>query len=221
MSTQRYLTGELVRKGRANQSSSARWDVSIDFSIDAEPRSVFYALTMPEYLETWLRPPGCRSACVTEKQSGYSIQFCSDDGGPGMVDVSWNISRLDQIVMSWNVEGSTSAVSIRLQPGASRTILHLRHSCIASAESSIWHGHLWTSSLERLALLIEHPGAAGNQARAHIRAISTLHRSSVATQDPTRLHADADLVRMGEALFTPTLSPRSIAFRYSLEREPV
>ena len=187
MSTQRYLTGELLRKGRANQSSSARWDVSIDVSIDAEPRSVFYAWTMPEYLETWLRPPGCRAASVIEKPSGFSIQFSGDD--LVLVDVSWNISRVDQMEMIWNVEGNTSAVSIRLQPGTGRTILHLRHRCLASVESSIWHGHLWTSSLERLATLIEHPGAAENHGRARIRAISSLHRGGVAGQLHTSLQA--------------------------------
>lgn len=185
MSTQRYLTGELLRKGRANQASTARWDVSIDFSIDAEARSVFYALTMPEYLEAWLRPSRCRAASVAEKERGYSIQFLSDDSEPVSADVSWNVSQLDQMVLTWNLDRNTSTVYIRLQPCAGRTILHLRHCHLASAEDSIWHGDLWTSSLERLASVVEHPDA-GKQARARIRAISTLHRRGLAAPDAGR-----------------------------------
>lgn len=192
MSTQRYLIGELLRKGRANQASAARWDFSIDFGIDAECRSVFYALTMPEYLETWLRPPDCSAVSVLQKPSAYSIQFLCNNRQPIRAEASWNLCRIDQMVLSWSVDGNTSTVFIRLQPCADRTILHLRHRRFASAEESLWHGELWTSSLERLALLIEHPGVDGS-ARARVRAISTLHRSSAAAQDQSRIHETVKL----------------------------
>lgn len=178
MSTQRYLIGELLRKGRANQASAARWDFSIDFGIDAEPLSVFYALTTPEYLETWLRPAGCRIVSVAQKPSRYSIQFLCDDLPPLTVGAFWGLCRPDQMVLNWFLSGNTSTVYIRLQPCAGRTILHLRHRGFASAQDSLWHGDLWTSSLERLASILEHPQEDGSSARARIRAISPLHRGS-------------------------------------------
>lgn len=176
VSTQRYLIGQLLRKGRANQSSAARWDFSIDLGIDAESRAVFYALTLPEYLEAWLRPAGCRRVCVVGKPSGFRIQFFSDDIALVTVDADSSICRPDQIVLNWTVGSSTSIVYIRLQSCAGRSILHLRHRGFASEQESIWHGDLWTSSLERLASFLEHRSTDGHTARARIRAISALHR---------------------------------------------
>ena len=178
MSTQRYLIGDLLRKGRANQTSTSRWDFSIDLGIEAEYQSVYYALAMPEYLETWLRPAGCGSVSLVQKPSGYSIKFLFGDLLPSInVDVSFNICLLNQVVLNWTMAGSTSIVLMHLQPSGERTILHLRHRRFASAEASIWHGALWTSSLERLAVILEHPGTESNRGRAHFRAISALHRN--------------------------------------------
>ncbi|HKR26776.1 MAG TPA: SRPBCC domain-containing protein [Acidobacteriaceae bacterium] len=176
MSTQRYLIGQLLRKGSANQSSAARWDFSIDLGIDAESRSVFYALTVPEYLETWLRPSGCRRVSFAQKPSGFRVQFFFDDLPPVTVDADSSVCRPDQIVLNWTAGSSTSIVCIRLQSCGGRTILHLRHRRFASEQESLWHGDLWTSSLERLAAFLEHPTTDGNAARARIRAISALHR---------------------------------------------
>ena len=176
MSTQRYLVGQLLRKGRANQSSAARWDFSIDLGIDAESRPVFYALTLPEYLEAWLRPAGCHRVSVAPQASGFRIQFFSDDPALVTVDAESSICRPDQIVFNWSSGSSTSIVHIRLQSCAGRSILHLRHRRFASEQESIWHGDLWTSSLERLAGFLEHRSTDGHAARARIRAISALHR---------------------------------------------
>lgn len=176
MSTQRYLIGQLLRKGRANQSSAARWDFSIDLGLDAESRPVFYALTLPEYLEAWLWPAGCREVSVIPTASGFRIQFFSDDPAIVTVDADSSISRPDQIVLNWTAGGNTSTVYIRLQSCGGRSILHLRHRRFASEQESIWHGDLWTSSLERLAAFLEHPSTDGNVARARVRAISALHR---------------------------------------------
>lgn len=176
MSTQRYFIGELLRKGGANQASAARWDFSIDYGINAESRSVCFALTLPEYLEAWLRPASCGSVSVSQKGPAYSIQFLCGDLSPVMIEASCSVCRPDQMVLNWTGRNGTSTVYIRVQPCAGRTILHLRHRGFASEEESIWHGDLWTLSLERLASFLEHPATDGNPARARIRAISTLHR---------------------------------------------
>jgi uncharacterized protein YndB with AHSA1/START domain len=180
MSTQRYLVGELLQKRSLNHGSDARWDFWMHFTIHADLRSVFYALTMSEYIETWLRAPACRSVSVGQEGSDYSVHFKCDEVPPIMVYGSWLSRHPDHLALTWNRNDEIvcieSIVSMELQQFADRTLLHLYHCGFTSAEQSQWHGELWSSSVERLAGLLEF---AGDRPQARICAISPLHRNSI------------------------------------------
>lgn len=174
------MLGELVRKGSGNRDSYARWDFSISFPIHADPRSLFHALTVPEYLEAWLRPPACRSVSALLDGSNYVLQFQSGAAPRIAVRGAWLSRQPNCLSLTWNrrdeimhVE-SVLTVELRERPG--RTLLHLYHSGFTTAEQSLWHGDLWNSSVERLAGLLE---SARGPSRARVSAVSSLHRHAV------------------------------------------
>jgi uncharacterized protein YndB with AHSA1/START domain len=177
MSTQRYLLGELARKGSTNRDSHARWDFSISFPIHADPRSIFNALTIPEYLEAWLRPPTCRSASAARDGSKYLLQFQNCAAPRIAVRGAWVSLRPDRLSLTWNrsdaIMDVESILSVELRECAGRTRLHLYHSGFTTAEQSLWHGELWNASIHRLAGLLE---SAAGPSGARVSAVSSLHR---------------------------------------------
>jgi uncharacterized protein YndB with AHSA1/START domain len=184
MSTQRFLLGELSRKGKRNhQSSRARWDIAMHLGIHAEAPRLFHALTMPEYREVWMVPPDGRVYRVAARQHGgdYSVEFRASSSLTISVQGSWIVCRPDELAFTWSVEGRATCfmttVTIRLQAGTGASMLHLYHSGFGTAADSLWHGKLWTASLEKLTGLVEQSRAGSEIGAFRIQGISRLHRN--------------------------------------------
>lgn len=188
MSTQRYLAGDLSRKGSSNQASYARWDLSIHFGIQADRQSLFYALTMPEYIETWLRAPGYD--CVLARNDGptYSLHFRGREMPEFEVQGSWLICRPDDLALTWNRRDAmmrvASTIRIQLSRSAGGSMVHLSHRGFTAREQSLWHGQLWHASLENLAELLEFAHSAEDRPTARICATSFLHRNPALKRRP-------------------------------------
>lgn len=158
-----HTTGERINEGRPSGDGI----VSLDISIQADARRLFHALTVPEYVETWLCVPGERPGCSTiasKNENDYVIEhFC--EGQPAVaISGRYRVSRRRNVTFTWRVDGylcvPESEVEIRLYGEFERTRVILRHRGFVIRYNAAWHRALWTGSLRRLAALYA-PSDAG------------------------------------------------------------
>jgi uncharacterized protein YndB with AHSA1/START domain len=126
-------------------------------SIQAERRRVFCALTVPEYIESWLTIPGAvlGGVLLTHNQS-FSI-FCLDGQDAHFtIRCSYKVCKRAKLVLDWKHDSIHSLhpclVKIRLMGEFERTNLELIH--VGLDQSMLeWHRELWETSLTRLSSL--------------------------------------------------------------------
>jgi uncharacterized protein YndB with AHSA1/START domain len=163
MDTQLTNAGDASRAQSAYepcQSIITPWTVSVTVSINTVARRIFQALTVPEYLETWLRMPGDDPDCYIAALQ-YSNYYRLDRYRRGGVDVSvkgsYRIFRRNKLHFTWqkHAESATpeSLVQIRLHGDFGRTTMRLKHVGLPSPEQHLWHQEMWELSLARLASL--------------------------------------------------------------------
>ena len=187
MSTQRFLLGDLSRKGkRSNQNSAARWDIAMHLGIHAEQPRIFHALTMPEYREVWMIPSLESRCLVAARQHGgdYSLEFTEGAAPKVSIQGSWIACRPEKLAFSWSVEGRATCfmttVNMQIQAAAGGSILHLYHRGFGAAAESVWHGQLWQASLQRLVRMVEQPAPPNGGGALRIQGVSRLHRNRAA-----------------------------------------
>jgi Activator of Hsp90 ATPase homolog 1-like protein len=140
--------------------------VYLEFNVRADTRRLFHALTVPEYLETWLSLPGHGSGCsmaAARSNDDYVIEhYC--EGRPALsITGTYSLCRRRNVMFSWRVDGMRSVpeteVDIRLRGNFENTTLTLRHSGFASSADCVWHKALWLASMHRLIALYDAPGS--------------------------------------------------------------
>jgi len=129
-------------------------------SVNAERHRLYQALTLPEYMEAWMRLPGnhgrqeVSATCTTES---YRIVGRDGDGREVCIAGAYRVSRRSKIVFTWKrgsaPTASPSLVTIRLLGDFARTTLHLAHGGLASKVEYAWHREFWEGSLGRLCML--------------------------------------------------------------------
>jgi len=148
------------------------WTVTLECRVAADTRRVFDALTVPEYIETWICVPGHHPACsnVTSRVAdGFQIaHHCST--GPSTKIIGTYCSFLRRkLSFSWRpADGSEcldSFVDIRLYGDFERSILRLRHFGLGSEDEFDWHSALWSASLARLCGLFDRPTLSNESRR--------------------------------------------------------
>jgi uncharacterized protein YndB with AHSA1/START domain len=139
---------------------SSPWTVSLQKNVRADARRLFHALTVPEYMETWVSFPDDHSSCVSlasRTDHEYSITHWCSGRATALISGIYLICQRHRLSLSWQAKGTASAdqtyVDIRLRGNFERTTVLLRHSGFDSREAFEWHEALWSTSLERLACL--------------------------------------------------------------------
>jgi len=151
----------VARAGQiALQPINTPWSVSVTVSVNTIARRLFQALTVPEYLETWLRMPGDDTDCyiaALQNANCYRLDRYRRGGIDVSVIGSYRILRRNKLHFTWRqyAELSTpeSLVQIRLLGDFGRTTVRLNHVGLTSREQHIWHQELWEKSLTKLASL--------------------------------------------------------------------
>jgi uncharacterized protein YndB with AHSA1/START domain len=145
------------QRGVGKQFTSDHWTVLLEFSIRADARRLFHALTMPEYIETWISFPGHRLGCATVAATAhrdYVIQHQCKDKPAVSITGTYSVCQRHNLTFSWRVEGTPcvpeSCVDIRLRGNFENTTLLLRHSGFESANHCAWHRALWSASIGKL-----------------------------------------------------------------------
>jgi len=151
---------------RADGTDSPSWTVNLECSVAADTRRIFDALTVPEYIETWICVPGHHPECcnVTSRNAhGFQIEHHCSSGTTTKISGTYCSFLKRKLSFSWNPAPGSSAgdsfVDIRLHGDFERSILRLRHFGLDSEDDFNWHSAFWSSSIARLCRLFERPVA--------------------------------------------------------------
>jgi len=148
-------------------------DITMQATIHADGRSIFHALTMPEYIEVWMCQPVAdarsRVSALRVSQS-YRIDFYR----LGELDTSitglFKICKPDKLLFTWHkfgvLDDAQSVVDIHIQEDSAQSSVRLRHVGLPSPEESRWHWQMWNNSLNKLAGLFEHSGMVNTAVNA-------------------------------------------------------
>src|SRR5579863_3994281 len=71
----------VTRGWKSNSTNEPSFCISVMKSLNADRQKIFQAVTVPEYIETWLSPPGALagSTAVFASEDSLSI-YCGADG---------------------------------------------------------------------------------------------------------------------------------------------
>jgi uncharacterized protein YndB with AHSA1/START domain len=153
-----------ARTGHRNSHSDriAEREIAFHMTVSADRRRIFDALTVPEYVETWLSLPGEHSECQTvasRTDDGYRLEHY--DAG-GNLDFSiagtYRVCRRGKLLFTWRKHPAASEprrsdeslVMIRLNGAFAESTLLLTHTGLFSASDYDWTRALWTLSLTKL-----------------------------------------------------------------------
>jgi hypothetical protein len=131
------------------------WNVESTVSVAADKIRIFQALTVPEYIETWLALPGPNPR-MWRASSPAPNEYCID-GWIQKITGHYRVLRRSKLIFTWTKEGwprsQSSLVWLRLLGDFSRTIVCVHHVALPSKEEQVWHQQLWDTSLTRLSTL--------------------------------------------------------------------
>jgi hypothetical protein len=149
--------------------------IDIECSLAADTRRIFCALTVPEYIETWISVPGHHPECrnVTCRHAhGFQIEHLCNSGASTRIDGTYFSFLKRKLSFSWRPVGAAqtqdSLVDIRLYGDFERSILRLRHFGLVSEEDYNWHSALWSASMMRLRRLFDRPRLGSDRPRSRV-----------------------------------------------------
>jgi hypothetical protein len=137
-------------------------EVRMSVAIQAEWRCILNALTIPEYMDVWLKMPGVETGeCPPEQK--LSESFCMEIFPSGAtqrtVYVACIRTKADEITYLWEKncigDGAKSLVRVRLRRGPRRCSLHLKHEGLQDQQERDWYSTMWHISLNRLREMME------------------------------------------------------------------
>jgi uncharacterized protein YndB with AHSA1/START domain len=160
------------KKGIGGGTGLSSWTINLQCSVAANTQRIFYALTVPEYIEAWICVPGCDPECrnVTCRVSqGFEIEHNCSLGARARISGTYVSFLKRKLSFSWQPAWAPLAhdsfVDIRLYGDFEKSILRLRHFGLESEEEFNWHLSLWSASVARLCKLFGDPAMTADQRR--------------------------------------------------------
>jgi hypothetical protein len=151
----------MVTGASSTFDAPTEWDVGFWIEIAAERRKVFSALSIPEYIETWME-------LADESKDNYWIHLGSDDlvcinvtgTAPTVRIYRLKIQpRRNSLSFLWEVIeppfAHSSKVEILIGGGRHRCNLRLRHSGLCDSRERELYSTIWRRSLDKLQGLLE------------------------------------------------------------------
>jgi uncharacterized protein YndB with AHSA1/START domain len=137
-------------------------DVALSFRFNADTSRVFYALSIPEYIEAWLQPPDTEDLQFVFRQVAeetFRIDLYCGEELQASVDGSCWVVGANQVRYIWKTTspiGTTETlVDMKLLCGSNGCVLALKHSGFNDPSESARCSRMWHQSLERLCRLME------------------------------------------------------------------
>jgi uncharacterized protein YndB with AHSA1/START domain len=141
--------------------------------VAAERRRVFHALTIPEFMETWLSLPCCDHSCKVRPSRfphGFALDHsCTGDDRPARIVCYYSSFSARHLSFSWTFEGDPALghsfvemrlAGCRLSGDREQCTLWLAHSGLRSEAHGYWQQTFWSASLKRLRELFAPVGIA-------------------------------------------------------------
>jgi uncharacterized protein YndB with AHSA1/START domain len=137
-------------------------NVSLSSRISAHRSRVFYAISIPEYIETWLRFPseeGLHFIFTPVAQQAFRIELYRESAPIGSVYGQCDTMNDSQIRYTWKTRYAASitntVVDMKLLSVSGGCTLALKHRGFRDRADIAWHFKLWQLSLESLSRLME------------------------------------------------------------------
>jgi uncharacterized protein YndB with AHSA1/START domain len=135
--------------------------VSLSLRIAADRRRVIHALSIPEYMEAWLRAPDPGDLLFVfdpENHERFRICLYRAEGLHASIHGSSRVVDANRVTYIWKTtsRGRTTETLVEMQlAGGSRgCALRLKHSGLRDKAERAWHHSMWHRSLERLCRVI-------------------------------------------------------------------
>jgi uncharacterized protein YndB with AHSA1/START domain len=136
-------------------------DVVLSYQIEADSGRVLYALSIPEYIEAWLRAPetdDLRFVFISEGRETFRIDLYRGEVPLSSIRSSCRIVSSNQVRYTWKttstIDTTETLVNIHLRCGPGGCILGLKHSGFRTSEESAWYDKMWHQSLENLCRIV-------------------------------------------------------------------
>jgi uncharacterized protein YndB with AHSA1/START domain len=137
-------------------------DVALSFQFKADSSRVFYALSIPEYIEAWLQAPDTDDLRFVFRQvteETFRIDLYRGESLHASVDGScWAVGE-NQVRYVWKttspIATNETLVDMKLLRGSCGCVLALKHSGFKDPVESARCRRMWQQSLERLCRLME------------------------------------------------------------------
>jgi hypothetical protein len=156
------MLSKALEAGVLNASTAGSMEIFVSVAIQAEVQRILYALSTPEYMETWLHLPGAeRIECHSEERSfdRFRIDMFSSNTKLPSIYGSCLLSKPNRVTYLWekNCAGirPRSFVEISLLGGLNGCTLKVKHRGLLNEEDREWHSMMWKLSLNKLRNLME------------------------------------------------------------------
>ena len=137
-------------------------DVALSFQFKADSSRVFYALSIPEYIEAWLQAPDTEELRFVFNQVAeetFRIDLYRGETRQASVDGSCWVVGSNQVRYIWKttslIDTTETLVDMKLLPGSGGCVLALKHSGFSDPAESARCRRMWQQSLQRLCRLVE------------------------------------------------------------------
>jgi uncharacterized protein YndB with AHSA1/START domain len=143
----------------AGRSLSVDSSLAISMRVNADRQRLFQALTLPEYMETWIAPSGegHQRRAVSITPDGFRIEIPDSKGPDSSIRGSYLTRRRSKLIFTWQKgwasDAPMSTVTIRLNGDFDRTQIALNHSGLTCLREYEWHRAFWHESIRRLSSL--------------------------------------------------------------------
>jgi Activator of Hsp90 ATPase homolog 1-like protein len=146
----------------AKISSPHERDVALSFQFRADSSRVFYALSIPEYIEAWLQAPDTDDLHFAFNQVAeetFRIDLYRGEALQASIDASCWVVGTNQVRYIWKtispIDTTETIVDMKLLAGSCGCVLALKHSGFNNPAETARCRRMWQQSLERLGRLVE------------------------------------------------------------------
>jgi uncharacterized protein YndB with AHSA1/START domain len=136
-------------------------DVALAFRIEAATNRVFYALSMPEYIEAWLQAPDTERLQLLFNpltQDAFRIDLYRAETLQASIHSSCRVVSENHIRYAWKTTSRAvtieTVVDMQLRDISGGCILGLKHRGFTNTVDSTWCRRMWQQSIERLCSLM-------------------------------------------------------------------
>jgi uncharacterized protein YndB with AHSA1/START domain len=137
-------------------------DVALSFQFNADSSRVFYALSIPEYIEAWLQAPDTDDLRFVFNQIAdetFRIDLYRGETLQASIVASCWVVGANQVRYIWKttspIDTTETLVDMKLLAGSGGCVLALKHSGFNDPAESARCRRMWQQSLERLCRLME------------------------------------------------------------------